>query len=88
MMDGPYPGVKYVPCRSCGAQVFWAVTRNGKSNPIDAAARTEGNVVTFFRKTDGTVRVESYDPGKHRGAIRRTSHFATCPDSAQHRRRA
>lgn len=86
MIDGPSPGVHYVPCKSCGAQVFWALTRNGKSTPIDSAARPDGNVVTLWRKADGTVHVERYDRMKHGDAVRRTSHFATCPNAEQHRR--
>lgn len=32
-------------CRSCGAAIIWAVTRNEKSIPLDAEPSPEGNVV-------------------------------------------
>lgn len=65
-------------CRSCGAAIIWAVTGNGKKMPVDAKPTTDGNLVL-----EGTEPTAVYvDPGTGT----HTSHFATCPHAAEHRR--
>lgn len=64
-------------CRTCDAPVEWAELTSGKKMPFDppiVAVRTEGSPVAgrVVEVVDSTVT---------------TSHFATCPDAAQHRRR-
>lgn len=87
MVEGPYPGVRYAACKSCGARIFWAKTTAGKAIPIDAAASPRGNLVTFFEKRTGNVRAETYTLIAHgRDAVLRTAHFATCQSADQHRR--
>lgn len=61
-------------CNSCGAAVLWCVTENGRRMPLN---------------TDYEARVvldPSTDPMT--GKVRRTykSHFATCPNAAEHRK--
>ncbi len=58
-------------CRSCGASITWAMTRAGKSVPLDANAR----LVLQTLATGGYAV-----PATH-------VHFATCPQAAAHRRR-
>lgn len=74
-------------CRSCGAPIRWARTRAGKAVPLDAEPADDGNVVL---QEDGTARVltRRQMDGGGVAAPRYTSHFATCPDAARHRRRA
>lgn len=69
-------------CRSCQASVFWR--RNiatGKAIPIDRQPSAEGNVVLVgedqcrFLKKGEDAQVTTY-----------TSHFATCPEAARHRK--
>jgi hypothetical protein len=68
-------------CRSCGASVIWAETAMGKAMPLDETPTPTGNMVLITGKTravndeDRELKRETY-----------TSHFATCPDAAQHRR--
>lgn len=61
-------------CRSCGAPILWIVMVSGKRMPLDA--KPEKRIVM-----DGDEPVQ-------RGAVEDcyTSHFATCPDAAKHRR--
>ena len=80
------PGVRLTACRTCQARVFWAMTPAGKRMPIDAAAHPEGNLVTSRDKAGG-VLAQPYDEAKHGRAIRRTSHFATCPEGTTWRKR-
>ena len=72
-------------CKSCGAPMTWIRTRGGKWMPCDAApirfrkggdelfVTAKGDVVRGTRDEEGTL-------------LGRSSHFATCPNAAQHRR--
>ena len=69
-------------CKRCGAPIFWAPTKNGKDMPVDEAPdRARGNLVL----ENGTVRVaaESDDDA----FFRYTSHFATCPNANEFRKK-
>lgn len=65
-------------CGSCGAQIVWGVTTNGKRIPLNLPSekrfvRARGEVQP---QPDGLVmQVETW-----------VSHFATCPNAAQHRK--
>lgn len=66
-------------CRSCGAPILWVKTEAGKRMPIDA--KPERRVVldplaVRLGADELTARVvDTY-----------VSHFATCPNAAQHRK--
>lgn len=85
-------------CRSCQARIVWAKTAgNRRSIPLDAELKRGQLVPAEFdngnlRNTNGVAMghggevvpvVEYVAPGP--GLWR--SHFASCPNSAQHRRR-
>jgi len=64
-------------CRTCGAPIRWAVTAAGRRMPLDTKP------VTLF------VLVGSTDEQGNQRVDTRTgyvSHFATCPQAAEHRR--
>lgn len=65
-------------CRSCGAPIIWCLSGNGKTMPVDAVPTGEGNVRILA--DEKTVRA-IVGPGGNR-----LSHFATCPNAAQHRK--
>jgi hypothetical protein len=71
-------------CRSCGAPIVWAETVKGRRIPIDAQPAHDGNI----RLED---RGQFVPPLAHvlTGQIENTqrwrSHFASCPNAAQHR---
>lgn len=70
-------------CRSCNAEIIWAVTDSGKRMPLDAepAERPTG---LFTLDT-------SCDPPHATSAAHQPvylSHFVTCPNADQHRRAA
>lgn len=80
-------------CSSCLAVIHWVRTASGARMPIDEKATPDGRVVFQAR---GVVRVlghvEAADPSPTittRGYLsqRYTSHFATCPHAARHRKR-
>jgi hypothetical protein len=70
-------------CRSCGAQMIWAMSGKGKTMPVDALPDDKGNVAVVI--DHGTVRAlivtaESIGP-------RHLSHFVTCPQAAKWRKK-
>jgi hypothetical protein len=86
-------------CRSCGAEVEWCTTEaNNRKMPLDLDPvklkkdREEGdesilgNLVIIRRVAGdfGMTPVVRYVPA---GQGTRTSHFATCPDRDEHRKK-
>lgn len=79
------------PCRSCGAPMVFVKTIFGKRIPLDVEPNMEkGNVVVANGvaiyisgpKREGEARVVA----ERVGLRLYTSHFATCPDAAEHRK--
>ena len=77
-------------CKSCGAEIKWIKTFSGKSMPVDAEKMYfyAGDGKELFVTENGAVihgrRVDLYDGAARVGYI---SHFATCPNADQRRRR-
>lgn len=70
-------------CNSCGAQILWVVTANGKQMPVDAepVVKTPHGLMTLSPVEGRTAhRADAV-----RGHLYR-SHFATCPNAKEHRR--
>lgn len=69
-------------CKSCKATITWVVTANGKRMPIDAEPSFKGNIRLDDRNVAhfGKAAAEMEGP-------RYISHFATCPQGPQHRRK-
>jgi hypothetical protein len=76
-------------CGSCGAQITWAVTTNGKRMPVDTEPDPNGNVV-MHAPAPGQLPIAAVVPRRLGDPepvfARHTSHFATCPHADQHRR--
>lgn len=70
-------------CKTCGAAIEWVLTRKGKRMPLDVAPTLYGEFVVVIENGQLIARKRTPDD---LGAAR-TSHFATCPQAAQHRRR-
>jgi hypothetical protein len=84
-------------CKSCGAPIRWAWTDKDKRMPLDAEPSEKGNMeIIGYGTKDGTtepiVRVLKKGEGDTLPGLepppRYISHFATCPDAAQHRQAA
>lgn len=81
-------------CRSCGEEIIWIKMASGKAMPCDAAKISYseilhpgvgGNDVMTLVTERGQIVRTVFDPaGDKIGYI---SHFATCPNAGQHRRR-
>lgn len=66
-------------CKSCGASIQWMVSEGGKKIPIDADPSPDGNLILFGTGAHPVPKLWTGDRYK--------SHFATCPNAAQHRKR-
>lgn len=84
-------------CRSCSARIIWAEGPSGKAMPVDAEPSPTGNV-QLFRRPNGEVYAKVLGPEAAQNVraaaevlkaahTLRTSHFATCANAAQHRKR-
>ena len=78
-------------CRTCGEEVTWTITTNGKMMPVDAIPTEDGN---FYLVDEGDTHPTAYyyvpmfPPTAADGfdGDRYDSHFATCPSADEHRR--
>lgn len=63
-------------CKSCGAEIVWLKTINGKNIPV--------NVPKF---EDGEIAHEAVTTASEFNPDYMIAHFATCPNAGQHRKR-
>lgn len=75
-------------CKSCGAEIIWIKTRNGKAMPCDAEP------VPYRESFSGGMKLVTKAgdvvPGHYDGTSKDfafISHFATCPNANRHRRK-
>lgn len=82
-------------CASCGAQIIWCETKNGKPIPVDAEPDEAGNLLLTPRPNRPTLaEVKHHVPAQASLPIydsdslrpRYTSHFTTCPNANEHRK--
>lgn len=78
-------------CTSCQADIVWCVTDAGKRIPVDALPAPGGNLRLIdegqvTRAVVAGAGIDLFDPTDT--GVRHVSHFATCPNAAEHRRRS
>lgn len=92
--------MKLSRCRTCDAPIVWTITSNGKRMPVDAepvvASRGFRLDEELLDETQMGFNADDLKPGKDLVATFTAapapgekvylSHFATCPDSDEHRR--
>ena len=78
-------------CKSCGAEIKWITTVNGKSMPVDAEPvqfhQDPSGTEIFVTDGGAVVRGITAKAGEEGTTTGYNSHFATCPFADQHRRR-
>lgn len=78
-------------CKSCKAEIRWALTPKGRRIPLDPGEAPEGNLVLVEdpRHIDPPTAYGVAE-AEERGlkGQRVISHFATCAQAKQHRRRS
>jgi hypothetical protein len=70
-------------CRSCRKPIAWARTEAGKNMPLDPVPDMRGNVIFV----EGFAHVFSTATEPPAEVPRYVSHFTTCPNADEHRRR-
>jgi hypothetical protein len=70
-------------CSSCRAPMIWTVTENGRRMPVDAQKVIGGNINLAADPGGGPPR--SIYVGPNLGEY--VSHFSTCPQSREFRRK-
>lgn len=74
-------------CRTCGALVLWVTMHpGGRKNPLDPTPVAGGNIERR-RGNHSDAWYGRVVPEEERTGPLYVSHFATCPQAAQHRRR-
>ena len=77
-------------CKSCGAEIKWIKTFSGRSMPVDTEEihfYADGGKDIFVCCNGAVIhgtRTDGQKPETYTGYI---SHFATCPNADQHRKR-
>ena len=62
-------------CSSCGAEIVWAKTKNDKPIPLSVKSVERRFIFDIEHGLDRVFVVDTY-----------LSHFADCPNAAQHRK--
>ena len=70
-------------CRSCKKPIFWVVTEQGNKMPVDSQSTADGNII-FINRLAHVLRKDEVVP---EGEKRWISHYATCPQAAEHRKK-
>lgn len=80
-------------CKSCKRPIMWAATLpRGRMMPLDLYPDPAGNVALFYRVSSFSNAAATVLGGQelmmaHQiGVLLHTSHFATCPHAAEHRK--
>lgn len=74
-------------CKSCPAQVFWAETDRGKRMLVDAVPVAKGGNLRVTERDGKAPLATVVAPHLRFGTTLHISHFATCVNARQHRRR-
>jgi hypothetical protein len=74
-------------CRSCGADIWWAITAKKKRMPVDPPGTHPEPNVPVWRDTLTGILYATAEPRPGMPVTPTTSHFATCPNAARHRRK-
>lgn len=73
-------------CRSCHAPIVWAAWADtNKLVPLDPNPTLTGNVIRLATTNHAGLPVIARATAEHTGT-RYSTHFATCPNAAEHRR--
>lgn len=74
-------------CRSCGESIIWRTTPGGKPMPLDPEPVDHGNVIVLDDRRCRVVGGAAAEDHKREGGELYVSHFATCPNANEHRKR-
>ncbi len=74
-------------CKSCGRSILWLKhERTGNSAPIVQIASADGNIAIDEEKGTWRIVTTLTERDQLIGRLRK-SHFSTCPNAAEHKKR-
>lgn len=79
-------------CKSCDAPIWWARSAAGALSPFDAEPSLEGKWVLKWSAAAGEMQSEGAHNPERRAELEAAgrnlyvTHFATCPNAAEHRK--
>jgi hypothetical protein len=75
-------------CRSCGAEIIWATNdHTGGGIPVDAEPVADGNITLDLSGPKVLAHVLRKGEDVAEGTARYVSHFVTCPQGREWRRK-
>jgi hypothetical protein len=74
-------------CKSCKRPIIWAVTEKDRRIPLDPEPVANGNILLQTRGNFLLPIAQVRFAVQLDQPLRYQSHFATCPNAAQHRRK-
>ncbi|MBQ3322354.1 MAG: hypothetical protein IJH05_05885 [Firmicutes bacterium] len=78
-------------CKSCGADILWIRTRSGKLMPVNRKRcffmKSKSGNETFVTEGGDVLRGTRTAQKTLPAMVGYTSHFATCPNAASHRKK-
>lgn len=74
-------------CSSCDAPVIWRTTPKGRTIPIDPEPVLGGNIELVGLDACRFLSRNEVFELRSEGALAHRSHFASCPNAQEHRRR-
>lgn len=77
-------------CTSCGRSIFWGKTEaSNRRMPVDMHPVDDGNVLIVSREEERTPLLRVLKRGEEPPpeVSRYVSHFVTCPEAEQHRKK-
>lgn len=86
--------MKIDQCRSCKAEIVWAITERGKRMPVDKLPSKKGNLMLVWRTGEvtplavylTTEQIAAFDGSLQRHRMH-LSHFVTCKEADKWRKR-
>lgn len=72
-------------CRSCNADIYWATFKEG-AHPIDRTPVESGPLILALTSA-GKLVASHVGPSVYPGRNHYTSHFSTCPNRVEHRKK-
>ncbi len=79
-------------CRSCNAPVIWARTRKGKAMPVDRLPTVKGNIQLVPQRGGAALAhvltKGELEAARAEGETLHMSHYASCPQGRNWRRRS
>ena len=78
-------------CKSCGVELRWITTENGKQMPVEATEvyyQPVGTKEVFVQKFGSVVRGTSCEQGSLGARAVWKPHWGDCPGAATHRKKS